>query len=161
MAVSPQNQDVQHNSKPEEDGITTASNINNNEGRKDLFDASPSSNIESSTITESTGASSTTPATSNEHQSDHMSSPPITNEVDLATSPQNTIGLPCGENRNEATIVTNNENTRSTSVHVPPALPPRPANLQTPIVVNGLPHPPHAFNVSQGRFVYYWFIINY
>ena len=150
MAVGPQNQESQTNSKSEENGSTTVPNNNNNEGSKDPCDPIPSADIDSNNLNQPTSEHSSNSMACDEHQSDPTSSTPITNEVDLTTSPQNTVGLPCGDNGNEVPIVASHENIRSTSFLAPPALPPRPANLQTPIVVNGLPHPPHAFNISQG-----------
>ena len=151
MAVSPENPEIQTNFKSEEDETTAVSKCNNDEGRKDNCDTIPSPDIDSSNQNQYANETLAITEASDHNQPNTISSTPITNEVDLATSPQNTVGLPCGESRSEAPFVANRENTRSTSVLAPPALPPRPANLQAPIVVNGLPHPPHAFNASQGR----------
>ena len=76
----------------------------------------------------------------------------VASDRNILTSPQNTIGLPCSENREDSGPATNSENEQIMSNHIPPALPPRPINLQSP-QVNGLPHPPHGFNASQGKFV--------
>ena len=76
----------------------------------------------------------------------------VASDRNVLTSPQNTIGLPCSENREDSGPATNSENEQIMSNHIPPALPPRPINLQSP-QVNGLPHPPHGFNASQGKFV--------
>ena len=152
MAASPQNQETQINSKPEDDDATKRLNNNKNDGNKDPCETIPSTDIESSDPNQHSSVSSSNTIACDEHRSDPISPTPITNEVDLATSPQNTVGLPCGDNRNEVPIVATRERARGTSILAPPALPPRPANLQAPIVVNGLPHPPHAFNISQGKF---------
>ena len=152
MAASPQNQETQINSKPEDDDATKRLNNNKNDGNKDPCETIPSTDIESSDPNQHSSVSSSNTIACDEHRSDPISPTPITNEVDLATSPQNTVGLPCGDNRNEVPIVATRERARGTSIFAPPALPPRPANLQAPIVVNGLPHPPHAFNISQGKF---------
>ena len=154
MAASPQNQEFQTNSKSEEDDATKPLNNNNNDGNKDPCETILPTDIEPSDPNQHSSLSSSNTITCDEHQSDPISPTPITNEVDLATSPPNTVGLPCGDNRNEVPIVASRESTRSTSILAPPALPPRPANLQAPIVVNGLPHPPHAFNHSQGKFCF-------
>ena len=161
MAVSPHNPVLQTNLKSEEgDSATncnllrpTESNANhNNEDCKDTSGATPTV-VEENNNLNITGTVSTVNAIV-DVQSEPVNSSQLINEVDLASSPQNTVGLPCSVNRTELSSTNQSLNDQNTSsCHLPPALPPRPANLQVPIIVNGLPHPPHAFNASQGKFV--------
>ena len=161
MAVSPHNQVLQSNFKSEEGDSATNCNLsrpaesnatNTNEECKDTSNATPTVEEENNNLN-ITGTVSTANSI-HDVQSNHVNSTTLIHDVDLASSPQNTVGLPCSENRTELSSTNQSVNDQNTSsYHVPPALPPRPANLQVPIIVNGLPHPPHAFNASQGKFV--------
>ena len=149
MAVSPNNQELQPSPKSEEEDSAPScdvsrsctSNDNNNEENKNCSGAISQIEHDNNNLNVSAVVP-TTNAIRSEH-SDHTSSTSLPAITDLVSSPQNTVGLPFSEN-------THSEIDRNTFSHVPPALPPRPANLPLP-QVNGLPHPPHAFSASQGK----------
>lgn len=156
MAVSPNNQDIQSISKPEEDESIPNSNISR------AYTASSQENTEEKEYTSallqaenedndrhSSSISATNNTQNSTQPSDHTGSISLTTNTDLISSPANTIGLPFSENGTDDGVTS--EILRNTTSRVPPALPPRPANLSLP-QVNGLPHPPHAFSTTQGKF---------
>ena len=155
MAVSPSNQDSgpTYKSEEEESGPThdvsrlCTSSDDSNEATKNYSSAVSQIEHDSDNL----NVSAVVPTTNEigADHSDHTGSTSLPSNADLVSSPQNTIGLPCSENSIDRGVVVPSETDRNTSIHVPPALPPRPANLPLP-QVNGLPHPPHAFNASQG-----------
>ena len=160
MAVSPNTQDLPSNPKSEDENSTPScdvsrsctSNENNNEENKNCSGAISQIEHDNNNLNVSTVVP-TTNAIRAEH-SDHTNSTSLPTNTDLVSSPQNTVGLPFSENRTEIGAIIHSEIDRNPSSHVPPALPPRPANLPLP-QVNGLPHPPHAFSASQGEFRLY------
>ena len=163
MAVSSNSQDPQANPKSEEEvtpsncdlpNPCTSSKATNKEDAKDSNNTNTIAQVEvennDSNVSEVMQGANNNSTILQEHSDHSMSNSIQTNDVDLTTSPQNTVGLPCSENRTDLGSVIHSENDRNTSSHAPPALPPRPANLQLP-QVNGVPHPPHAFNASHGK----------
>ena len=156
MAISTNNQEKVTNhiaderGHPNDDNHELPSNTTNNDSNyiaedKDASAETENDNLNISTIMEA-------PNPNVEENASSANASAMASDRNILTSPQNTIGLPCSENREDSVPATNSENEQIMSNHIPPALPPRPINLQSP-QVNGLPHPPHGFNASQGKFV--------
>ena len=156
MAISTNNQEKITNHIADERGQPNDSNnelplnTTNNDSNYIAEDKDAAAETENDNLNIATSMEAANPSV--EENASCSNASEVASNRNILTSPQNTIGLPCSENREELGPATNVENEQIMSNHVPPALPPRPINLQSP-PVNGLPHPPHSFNASQGKLV--------